>query len=547
VKDQAAEPRYTIERRYREIELEVYYYNDTLAPSSNCDRTGPALGTGPFGGAYHRASGTTVEWAVPATDPSGVWRVVVVANDNRTDGAGRGAWSPVELVEDGGTWRGSLSVTGAATITYVIQAVDKRGNLTWLDYVSSELPASGVPLGVPETVDVSVSGPAEADLSVTKTDGRTTAASGQAIAYTIVVSNAGPGFVTGATVTDTPPAALTGVSWTCVGAGGGTCTASGTGGISDTVNLPTGGKATYTLTGTISGSATGTLTNTASVTAPDGVTDPNPANNSATDTDTLTPGADLSISKTDGQTTAMPGEPITYAIVVSNAGPSAANGARVTDSVPAEITGATWTCVGAGGGSCTPSGAGSISDTVNLPVGGSVVYTLTGTVSELLTGSLSNTATVTAPGDVTDLDETNNSATDTDTLAGLGFFTLVPCRVIDTRGLGAPIGGPVLQGEETRVFAVVGHCDIPSTAKVLSINVTATQSPVPGHVRLFPAGQAVPTASTLNYAAGQTRANNAIVSLNGDGELAVFVGQPVGTTVHMIIDVNGYFDEMSGP
>jgi uncharacterized repeat protein (TIGR01451 family) len=549
VKGQEAEPRYSIERRYRGIELEVYYYNDTLAPSSNCDRAGPALGTGPFGGAYHRASGTTVEWAVPATDPSGVWRVVVVANDNRTDAAGRGAWSPVELVEDGGTWRGSLSVAGAATITYVIQAVDKRGNLTWLDYVSSQLPASGVPLGVPQTVDVSVSGPAEADLSVTKTDGRTTAASGQPVAYTIVVSNAGPGFVTGATVTDTPPPALTGVSWTCVGSGGGTCTASGTGGISDTVNLPVAGKATYTLTGTISGSATGTLTNTASLTAPDGVTDLNPANNSAADTDTLQPGADLSVTKTDGQTTVVIGQLITYTIVVSNAGPNAANGATVTEELPAALTGVTWTCVGANGATCTASGSGSANDTVNLPVGGTVTYTVTGTVGDSATGSLRNTATVRAPVDVTDWDQTNNSAADTDTVlgAGLGFFTLAPCRVIDTRGSGAAIGGPVLQGQETRTFAVVGYCDIPSTARALSVNVTATQPTAQGDIWLYAAGEAGPTVSTLYYTAGQTRANNAIVSLNPSGELAAFVGQPAGTSVHLIIDVNGYFDEMSVP
>ena len=63
---------------------------------------------------------------------------------------------------------GSLSVSGASTLTYVIQAVDERGNLTWLDYVSSQLPASGVPLGVPQTVDVPVSGPVAADLSVSK-------------------------------------------------------------------------------------------------------------------------------------------------------------------------------------------------------------------------------------------------------------------------------------------------------------------------------------------------------------------------------------------
>jgi hypothetical protein len=58
---------------------------------------------------------------------------------------------------------------------------------------------------------------------------------------------------------------------------------------------------------------------------------------------------------------------------------------------------------------------------------------------------------------------------------------------------------------------------------------------------LFPTGPTVPTVSNINYVAGQTRANNATVSLNGSAELAAFVGQPVGTTVHLIIDVNGYF------
>jgi uncharacterized repeat protein (TIGR01451 family) len=547
VRSEDAEPSYSIERRYREIELEVFYHNDTVTPSSNCDREGPGLGTGPFGGAYHRVSGATVEWAVPATDPSGVWRVVVVMSDNTVDGAGRGVWSPVELVEDGGTWRGSRVVPGASLVTYVIEAVDRRGNLTWLDYVSALLPASGVPLGIPQAVDVPVSGSPVADLSVTLTDGQTTAAPGRPIAYTIVVSNAGPSVATGAIVTDTAPPAITGVSWSCVGAGGGTCTTSGAGSISDTVNLPAGGTATYTMAGTISESATGTLGNTASVTAPSDVTDPNLANNSATDTDALRPGADLSITKTDGQTTAVAGQPITYTIVVSNAGPNTANGATVADELPAAVAGATWACVGAEGASCTASGSGDINDTVNLPVGGTATYTVTGTVSESATGSLSNTATVTAPGDVADWDATNNSATDTDTLAGLGFFPLVPCRVVDTRGTGAPIGGPAMRGQETRSFAVVGYCDIPSTAKALSMNVTVTQPSAQGHVRLFPAGGILPNTSTLNYAAGQTRANSAIISLNPSGELAAFIGQRAGTTVHLIIDVNGYFDVMSVP
>jgi len=255
------------------------------------------------------------------------------------------------------------------------------------------------------------------------------------------------------------------------------------------------------------------------------------------------PQADLSITKTDGQTTAVPGTPITYTIAASNAGPSATTGATVTDTVPAAIMGATWTCVGAGGGTCTPSGSGNINDTVNLPVGGTVTYTLTGTINPSAMGSLSNAATVTAPGGVTDPNPANNFATDTDTLRGLDYFTLPPCRVVDTRGGGGvPIGGPVLQGQETRVLAVAGNCGIPATAKAISINLAVTQSTAAGHLRLLPAGQAMPNVSSINYAAGQTRANNAIVSLDFSGHLAAFVGQPTGTTVHLIIDVNGYFE-----
>ena len=58
------------------------------------------------------------------------------------------------------------------------------------------------------------------------------------------------------------------------------------------------------------------------MTPPAGVTDPNLANNSATDTDTLTPQADLAITKSDGVTSVAPGQPTTYTIVVSNNGPS---------------------------------------------------------------------------------------------------------------------------------------------------------------------------------------------------------------------------------
>ena len=59
--------------------------------------------------------------------------------------------------------------------------------------------------------------------------------------------------------------------------------------------------------------------------------------------------ADLSITKTDGAATAVPGQAVTYTIVASNAGPTAVTAAAVADTLPAAVTGATWTCTASAG------------------------------------------------------------------------------------------------------------------------------------------------------------------------------------------------------
>ena len=188
------------------------------------------------------------------------------------------------------------------------------------------------------------------------------------------------------TVADTFPASLT-CTWTCAGSGGGTCTAAGSGNLNDSVNLPSGGSVTYTAICAISVAATGTLSNTATVTAPAGVSDPTPGNNSATDSDALGAQADLAITKTDGVTTATPGGSVTYTITASNAGPSSATGATVADTFPASLT-CTWTCAGSGGGTCTAAGSGNLNDSVNLPSGGSVTYTASCGISAAAAGTL---------------------------------------------------------------------------------------------------------------------------------------------------------------
>jgi len=275
-----------------------------------------------------------------------------------------------------------------------------------------------------ETTDIPLAlhcttGAAGVDLAISKTDGVTTAVPGTALIYTIGVGNAGPDDAVGATVADSFPAGLTGIGWSCAASGGASCAASGSGSIADTVNVPVGGSLTYTVNAIIDPAAIGTLSNTATVAAPAGVTDLDPSNNSATDLTELTPQVDLEVSKTDGLSSVMPGDPITYTITVTNSGPSSAPGATVSDTFPSDVTGISWTCAAAGGASCTAAGSGDISDTVSLPAGGSVVYTANGTVASSATGTLSNTAAVTPPPGVTDTNPSNDTATDTTTVIAI--------------------------------------------------------------------------------------------------------------------------------
>src|SRR5205085_5639749 len=110
------------------------------------------------------------------------------------------------------------------------------------------------------------------------------------------------------------PAFVTGVTWTASSSNGATgFTASGSGNtISDTVTMPVNATITYTVAGTLATNASGTLSNTATVTAPATVSDPNSANNTATDSDPITPRADLQITKANGVTFVIAGSVVTY-------------------------------------------------------------------------------------------------------------------------------------------------------------------------------------------------------------------------------------------
>jgi hypothetical protein len=120
------------------------------------------------------------------------------------------------------------------------------------------------------------------------------------------------------------------------------------------------------------------------------------------------------------------------------------------------------------------------------------------------------------------------------------FYSIPPCRLIDTRLSNGPYGGPHFAANSFRVYVFAGRCGIGSSAKAVSLNVTVTNPTKPGNLRIGPGDKPIPTASTINYRGGQTRANNAVIATGGGGDLVIFCGQTSGTT-DVIVDVNGYF------
>ena len=119
----------------------------------------------------------------------------------------------------------------------------------------------------------------------------------------------------------------------------------------------------------------------------------------------------------------------------------------------------------------------------------------------------------------------------------LPFVAVPPCRVADTRGNGAPIqGGPFTGPTDVRNWTISGVCGIPAGAEAVSGNFAAVGPSAAGFLVAWPMGGAVPPVSVLNFNAGQTVANAAIVPL-GTGAITVNVSAPTD----VILDVNGYF------
>lgn len=372
--------------------------------------------------------------------------------------------------------------------------------------------------------------PATADLALAISGTPGTVVQGDLVTYTIVVTNNGPDAAPAVGVVDSlDPGLLVESASTSQGA----CTRTDSTVSCSIGVVPVTGSATVTVVA--AGVAVGVFSSHASILWAG--TDPVPGNQSGSASTTVTAGgpADVSVTKTGPSPPAMVGSILSYVIEVANLGPSTAAGVAISDPTPTGLT-LLWTS-----GACTNGFPCMIS---RIPVGESRTIFATLEIPPSYPGPdpVVNTASVTtANPDPVPSNDTSTVETPFFVPAGtLDFHTLAPCRVLDTRD--ATLGGPdpFVAGNVEVIFADVAPCGVPAGARALAVNVTVTRSSGPGYLSLYPWGMPVPLVSTINYRAGQTRANNAVVSLSFGG-MALKVGQASGT-VHVILDVYGYFD-----
>ncbi|MBV8202825.1 MAG: cadherin-like domain-containing protein, partial [Acidobacteria bacterium] len=125
--------------------------------------------------------------------------------------------------------------------------------------------------------------------------------------------------------------------------------------------------------------------------------------------------------------------------------------------------------------------------------------------------------------------------------ASAAYFTVAPCRAFDTR---RAANAPALQSGVARLIQVTGTCGIPATATQVAINLTVTGATAAGTVELYRGDGTAAGLAQTDFAANQTRANNAVVqlALNGNGTINALLSTTAGgQSADFILDVDGYF------
>jgi uncharacterized repeat protein (TIGR01451 family) len=509
---------------------------------------------------------------IDPTDPSTLY-----ASYNRwlyrsTDAGG--TWFVISSLGEGGLFGSLANHPSAPTVLWsgssfgVLRSTDSGRHFAWVSSELGEVPVSALSLDPAGATTVyasfrerggvwraTPSGWADADLALDLSDSPDPVTGTTPLTYTLGVVNAGPAVAHDVSVSHTLPSgssfdSASGSGWTCSHTGGVvTCTCPGL----------AAGPAPEITVRVAPGPAASVLVSSAAVSATEH--DPDEADNTDSETTTVrTPlvwmGTRTKTVVADAPAGFAINGAVTYTIVFANAGTGSQAdnpGHELVDTLPWSLS-----LVSADATSGTVAvdlPANAVTWDGSVPAGASVSLAIHATVQPrvALGTTVANQATVSYDADG---NGTNDAfvLTDDPDEPGPGdptrfvvispptsFYTLQPCRLLDTRLPDGTHGGPALEANADRVFLLGSRCGIPSTARAVSVNLTVTQPSAQGHLRLYPAGTPLPLVSSVNYVAGQTRANNAVVLLNGLGEIAVRCTQDSGIA-HLVLDVNGYFE-----
>ncbi|MBD8539605.1 beta strand repeat-containing protein [Frigoribacterium sp. CFBP 8751] len=250
--------------------------------------------------------------------------------------------------------------------------------------------------------------------------------------------------------------------------------------------------------------ANGSVANAATVGFTDPILGQTRASTTQTTSTTIAPAADLAVTKVLDTTPVVAGQPISYTVTASNNGPQAGTGVRVTDTLPAGLTGVTAT-----GADCTVTGTTIGCAVPDLAVGASTPITITGTVPATADPGAGLTNTATIAGSLTDPDRTNNTAT-----AAATVTTAADLSIVKTYAPTTPVAG------EQVTYTLTARNDGPSDARGVTITdpldpeVTFVSATVPGGTCTLTDDVVTCDAGTL--AAGTTQTATITVTLAPD-------------------------------
>jgi gliding motility-associated-like protein/uncharacterized repeat protein (TIGR01451 family) len=430
------------------------------------------------------SNGATIADIVPTTLSNVIWSTTTTGNATITSGA-TGIGNNVTVV-------GNIPAGSGNSILLTISGIVNAGFTGSFTNTASITTPFGIITTSP-TVVTNVT--RKTNIAITKVGAPTVIASNQ-LQYTINVSNAGPSNANNITITDIVPAALQSVSYTATAVNGatvnGNTTASGTGNnISLNATIPANPNSyvRIVVTGTVNQNFSGTITNIAT------------AQNSgeALVTDTAITIAnqlvDVDIAKT-GPSIVLIGNELRYRFVVSNKGPSGANGAMFTDVFSSNIGNLNMVVVSTNGGASgitnTIVGNTVNANIANFPSGSSVVFEIFGTA--LTDGVVSNTATITAPPGVIEPNLGNNTAAAMIT----NIYPKPKLRIAKTIN---PTVGPYYPGQIVTYSITISN---PGPVSVLPVNMVDS---LPTISKIANIVVGVPSRGTAAYAATTNKIN----------------------------------------